>query len=44
MTKRKYYTVIEKLPQDGAEWAPQFGDYQEKTERIIPLVRLTARP
>jgi len=24
--------------------APQFGDYQEKTERIIPLVRLAARP
>ena len=24
--------------------APQFGDYQEKTERIIPLVRLIARP
>jgi hypothetical protein len=25
MSKRKYYTVIEKLP-DG-EWTPQFGDY-----------------
>ncbi len=24
--------------------APQFGDYQEKTERIIPLVRLIGRP
>jgi deazaflavin-dependent oxidoreductase (nitroreductase family) len=23
--------------------APQFGEYQEKTERIIPLVRLVAR-
>ena len=23
--------------------APQFGVYQEKTERTIPLVRLTAR-
>jgi deazaflavin-dependent oxidoreductase (nitroreductase family) len=24
--------------------APQFADYQEKTERTIPLVRLAARP
>lgn len=28
MTKRKYYSVIEKQP-DG-KWAPQFGDYDRE--------------
>lgn len=27
---RKYYSVIEKLPDDGSEWAPQFGDYDRE--------------
>jgi hypothetical protein len=27
---RRYYSVIEKLPEDGSTWSPQFGDYDRE--------------